>query len=156
MRWAGNFRRDEIKRHPRHGSVVMLSPLQSSRFAFAAEGSTLLLGAQSFEMAWLTVMPFEAAYVSDRLYLSTTGVQCMDVTLPPLTIGFFCDQKGKREQMAQCSYVVPVEITVSEGAVVDVGRPQGMGIPMRQGDVVAVLNEAAKEAMNRRDLARFF
>ena len=31
MRWAGNFRRDEIKRHPRHGSVVMLSPLQSSR-----------------------------------------------------------------------------------------------------------------------------
>ena len=101
-------------------------------------------------------MPFEAAYVSDRLYLSTTGVQCMDVTLPPLTIGFFCDQKGKREQMAQCSYVVPVEIAVSEGVVVDVGRRQGMGIPMRQGDVVAGLNEAAKEAMNRRDLARFF
>lgn len=156
MRWAGNFRRDEIKRHPRHGSVVMLSPLQSSRFAFSTEGSTLLLGAQRFEMAWLTVMPFESAYVSDRLYLSTTGAECMDVTLPPLTVGFFCDQKAKREQMAKCSYVVPVEITVSEGSVTDVGRPQGLGIPMKQGDVVAVLNEAAKEAMNRRDLARFF
>ena len=156
MRWAGNFRRDEIKRHPRHGSVVMLSPLQSSRFAFSTEGSTLLLGAQRFEMAWLSALPFESAYVSDRLYLSTTGAQCMDVTLPPLTVGFFCDQKAKREQMAKCSYVVPVEITVSEGAVTDVGRPQGLGIQMKQGDVVAVLNEAAKEAMNRRDLARFF
>jgi hypothetical protein len=52
--------------------------------------------------------------------------------------------------------VVPVEITVSEGAVTDVGRPQGLGIPIKQGDVVAALNEAAKEAMNRRDLARFF
>ena len=63
---------------------------------------------------------------------------------------------AKREQMAKCSYVVPVEITVSEGAVTDVGRPQGLGIPIKQGDVVAALNEAAREAMNRRDLARFF
>lgn len=156
MRWATNFRRDEIARHPRHGSVVTLSPMQSSRFAFAVEGSTLLLGAQPFEMAWLSVMPFEAAYVSDRLYLSTSGTQCMDVTLPPLTVGFFCDQRAKREQMAGCSYVVPVEIAVSEGAVIDVGRPVGLGIPMRKGDVVAALNEEARERQNSRDLARFF
>lgn len=156
MRWAGNFRRDEITRHPRHGSVVMLSPMQSSRFAFAVEGSTLLLGAQRFEMAWLSVVPFEAAYVSDRLYLSTTGVQCMDVKLPPLTIGFFSDRKTKREEMAQCGYVVPVEISVAQGLVVEVGQPQGMGIPVKEGDIVAALNEAAKETQNSRDLARFF
>ena len=156
MRWAGNFRRDEIKRHPRHGSVVRLSPLQSSRFAFAAEGSTLLLGAQSFEMAWLTVMPFEAAYVSDRLYLSTDGAQCMEVNLPPLTIGLWCDQKAKREEMAQANYVVPVEMTVYEGQITDVGRPQGLGIKIKRGDVVAALNEATKERQNSRDMARYF
>lgn len=156
MRWAGNFRRDEITRHPRGASVVMLSPLQSSRFAFAIEGKTLLLGAQPFEMVWLTGIPFDAAYVSDRLYLSTSGAQCMDVTLPPLTIGFFCDQKGKRAQMAQCSYVVPVEIQVSEGVVTDVGRPFGMGTPIKLGDVVDALQAEAREAMNRRDLSRYF
>lgn len=156
LRWAGNFRRDEIARHPRHGAVVMLSPMQSSRFAFSVDGSTLLLGAQPFELAWLSVMPFEAAYVSDRLYLSTSSAQCMDVTLPALTIGIFCDQKAKREQMASASYVVPVEITVSKGAVTDMGRPVGLGIPMKKGDVVAALNEATKNDQNRRDLARFF
>ncbi len=103
MRWAGNFRRDEIKRHPRHASVVMLSTMQSSRFAFAVEGSSLLLAAQPFEMTWLSAMPFDSAYVSDRLYLSTDGAQCMEVNLPPLTIGIWCDQKAKREEMAQAN-----------------------------------------------------
>lgn len=156
MRWASNFRRDEITRHPRHGAVMMLSPMQSSRFAFAVEGSTTLLGAQPFEMAWLSVMPFESAYVSDRLYLSTTGTQCMEVALPPITIGIFCDQKSKRDQMAESSYIVPVEMSVSEGHITHVGRPDGLGIAIKTGDVVAALNEAAKAAQNSRDLARFF
>lgn len=156
MRWAGNFQRDEIARHPRHGAVVMLSPLQSGRFAFAVEGGRLLLGAQPFEMVWLAGMPFEMAYVSDRLYLSTTGAECMDVALPPLTVGFFIDQAAKREEMAGCTYVVPVPITVSEGIVTDVGRPIGVGISMKRGDVVTALNKAAIEQQNRRDLARLF
>ena len=156
MRWAGNFRRDEIVKHPRHPRIVMLSPLQSSRFAFAIDGNTVLLGAQPFEMAWLTVMPFEDAYVSDRLYLTANSVECLDVTLPSLSVGIFCDQKAKRNQMAACNHVVPVPITVADGVVAEVGRPVGMGVPIRRGDVVAALNEAALERQNRRDLARFF
>ena len=156
MRWAGNFRRDEIKRHPRHASVVMLSTMQSSRFAFAVEGSSLLLAAQPFEMTWLSAMPFDSAYVSDRLYLSTDGAQCMEVNLPPLTIGIWCDQKAKREEMAQANYVVPVEMTVYEGQITDVGRPQGLGIKIKRGDVVAALNEATRERQNSRDMARYF
>lgn len=156
MRWAGNFRRDEIKRHPRHSSVMMLSTMQSSRFAFAVDGSTLLLAAQPFEMTWLSAMPFDSAYVSDRLYLSTDGAQCMEVNLPPLTIGIWCDQRAKREEMAQANYLVPVEMNVYEGEITDVGRPQSMGIKIKKGDVVAALNEAARDRQNSRDLARIF
>ncbi len=156
MRWAGNFRRDEITKHGRHQGIVLLSPLQSSRFAFAVEDSTLLLGAQPFEFAWLTVMPFDAAYVSDRLYLTASGVECLDVKLPAITIGFFCDQKAKRDQMAACSYVVPVPIEVADGVVTDVGRPVGLGVPIKPGDVVSALKEQALAQQNRRDLARYF
>lgn len=156
MRWAANFRRDEITKHPRHASVVMLSTMQSSRFAFAVEGSSLLLAAQPFEMAWLSAMPFDSAYVSDRLYLSTEGAQAMDVNLPPITIGIWCDQRAKREAMAQASYVVPVDMTVYEGQITEVGRPTSMGIKIKQGDVVTALNDAARARQNSRDLARYF
>lgn len=156
LRWAGNFRRDEVTRHPRHGQVMMLSPLQSGRFAFAIEDQRLLLGAQAFEMAWLATMPFETAHVSDRLYLSTPGVQCLDVALPALTVGIFCDQREKREQMAACSHVDPVEIRVAAGRVADVGRPAGQGIPIMPGDVVAGLQAQAIQRQDRGNLSRFF
>lgn len=156
MRWAGNFRRDEVTRHPRHSQVMMLSPMQSGRFAFAIEDRRLLLGAQPFEMAWLALMPFETAYVSDRLYLSTQGVQCLDVALPALTVGIFCDQREKREQMAQCSHVVPVEIRVAAGSVADAAPPSGQGVPISPKDVVAALQDEASAQQNRRDLTRFF
>lgn len=74
LRWAANFRRDEIARHPSHDRVMLLSPMQSGRFSFALEGQTLLLGVQPFEAAWAASMPFDCAYVSDRLYLSVQGV----------------------------------------------------------------------------------
>lgn len=156
MRWAGNFRRDEVTRHPRHGQVMMLSPLQSGRFAFAIEDRRLLLGAQAFEMAWLATMPFETAHVGDRLYLSTAGAQCLDVELPALTLGIFCDLREKREQMAGCSHVVPVEIRVAAGRVTDVAPPAGQGIPLMPGDVVAALQEQSRQQQDRRNLARFF
>lgn len=156
LRWAGNFRRDEVTRHPRHGQVMMLSPLQSGRFAFAIEERRLLLGAQAFEMAWLATMPFETAHVSDRLYLSTPGVQCLDVDLPALTVGIFCDQRDKREQMAACSHVDPVEIRVAAGQVTDVGSPVGQGIPIRPGDVVADLQQQSRLQQDRSNLSRFF
>lgn len=156
MRWAGNFRRDEIQKHPRHAGVMMLSPLQSGRFAFATEGNALLLGAQPFEMAWLGVLPFEAAYVSDRLYLTVSGAQCMDVNLPPLTVGIFVNSKRKLATMAECGHVAPVRIAVQDGAVVEVANPEGMGFPIRSGDVVKALNTEVAERRNKRDLARYF
>lgn len=156
MRWAGNFRQNEIQKHPRHANIVMLSPLQSSRFAYSVQGSTLLLGTQHFELAWLTVLPFEVAYVSDRLYLSVSGVRCLEVGLPPITIGLWFNHKSKLEEISACSYVTPVEMTVIDGVVTDVGRPLGLGIPVKKADVVAALQQEAKEAMNQTDLTRFF
>lgn len=37
----------------------------------------MYVGVQPFEAAWASCMPFEAAYVSDRLYLSVEGVNFM-------------------------------------------------------------------------------
>ncbi|WP_240533886.1 hypothetical protein [Aeromonas veronii] len=87
LRWTANFRRDEVVKHPNHDRVMLLSPMQSGRFSFAIEGDTLLLGVQDFEAAWMAAMPFDCAYVSDRLYLSVEGVACMDAKLPPLALG---------------------------------------------------------------------
>ena len=60
----------------------------------------------------------------------------------------------KKEQIAGSGHVIAktIDIETFDGITLE-----GIGnVQMKQGDVVAVLNEAAKEAMNRRDLARFF
>ena len=156
MRWTANFRRDEVVKHPSHDRVMMLSPMQSGRFSFAIEGDTLLLGVQDFEAAWMAAMPFDCAYVSDRLYLSVEGVACMDAKLPPLALGIFVDDPAKRNAMSAARFVQPVRVYVRDGKIAEVGRAFGLGFPMKQGDVIKQLVVAAKEKLRQQDMGRFF
>jgi hypothetical protein len=98
LRWCANFRKDEVSRHPRSERVVLLSPMQSGRFAFRVQGNTGELGVQPFELAWMSCMPFDRAYVTDRLYLSVEGVACLDSGLPSLGIGIFIDDQAKGQK----------------------------------------------------------
>lgn len=156
LRWAANFRRDEVVKHPNHDRVMLLSPVQSGRFSFAIEGDTLLLGVQDFEAAWMAAMPFDSAYVSDRLYLSVEGVACMDAKFPPLALGIFVDDAAKRRAMSAARFVQPVRISVRDGCIAEVGRALGLGFPIRQGDVIKQLVVAAKEKLRQQDMGRFF
>lgn len=156
LRWAANFRRDEVLKHPNHDRVMLLSPMQSGRFCFAIEGDTLLLGVQDFEAVWMAAMPFDCAYVSDRLYLSVEGVACMDAKLPPLALGIFVDDPAKRAAMSAARFVQPTRVYVSDGRIADVGRAFGLGFPMKQGDVIKQLVVAAKDKLRQQDMGRFF
>jgi len=156
LRWAANFNSDEVIRHPGHDKVMLLSPMQSGRFSFAVTGETLMLGVQDFEAVWMSVMPFDCAYVSDRLYLSVEGVACMDAKLPPLALGIFVDDPAKRANMAATKFVQPIRVKVRDGRVTEVGRAFGLGFPVRQGDVVKQLAVAAKEKLRQQDMGRFF
>ncbi len=156
LRWSANFSRDEITTHPRHQQVKVLSAVQSGRFAFAMEGSTILLGTQRFESAWMADMPFDSAYVSDRLYLCVSGVSLMEVNFQPLALGIQISSAEKRLQLQQGRFVQPVQIEVENGAVAAVGRAHGLGFPVQQGDITHGLLEAAKARMKAQDMSRFF
>lgn len=156
LRWSANFARDEIATHPMHKQIMILSPVQSGRFAFAMEGSTILLGTQGFESAWMSDMPFDCAYVSDRLYLCVTGVSLMEVQFPPLALGIQISDARKRALLAQARFVQPIGIDVEDGSVASVGRVYGLGFPVRQGEVTAGLLQAAKARMKAQDMSRFF
>lgn len=156
LRWTANFRRDEVVKHPNHDRVMLLSPMQSGRFSFAIEGDTLLLGVQDFEAAWMAAMPFDCAYVSDRLYLSVEGVACMDAKLPPLALGIFVDDPVKRAAMSAARFVQPTRVHVRDGRIAEVGRAFGLGFPVKQGDVIKQLVVAAKEKLRQQDMGRFF
>ena len=156
LRWCANFPRNEVSKHPSHLQVMMLSPVQSGRFAFAVEGSTIMLGTQAFEAAWMEHMPFDCAYISDRLYLCVTGVSLMEVNFPPLALGIDVPDPVKRSQLAQGRFVQPVGIEVGNGSVTSVGRPYGLGFPVKQGDVAAGLLEASAARMRSQDMSRFF
>lgn len=156
LRWTANFKRDEVLRHPEHDRVMLLSPMQSGRFSFALEGDTLYVGVQPFEAAWASYMPFEAAYVSDRLYLSVEGVNFMDSRMPPLALGIFVDESGKRALMASARFVRFVQVSVRDGCVVEVGEPCGDPIEMGAGDVVCQLREARQAKVKQQDMGRFF
>lgn len=156
LRWSANFPRDEIIRHPEHQQVMMLSPVQSGRFSFAIEGSTILLGTQPFEGAWMEHMPFDCAYVSDRLYLCVSGISCMEVNFPPLALGIHILDARTRSELAGGRFVQPIEVEVDDGSITAVGRPYGLGFHVKPGDVTAGLLQAAKESMRTQDMSRFF
>lgn len=156
IRWAANFRADEIRAHPRHKAVKLLSPVQSGRFSFAIEGDTILLGTQEFEGVWMNTMPWDAGYVSDRLYLSVNSAKIMDSNLHALVLGFFIDDEFKRARMRAAKYVQIVPVTAHEGRVVDVKRALGLGFPIRSGDVVNDLREQAQDRVRQLDVTRWF
>jgi len=156
LRWAANFKKDEILKHPQHDQVILLSPMQSGRFSFAIEDDTVLLGIQAFESAWFSVMPFECAYVSDRLYLYVNGVSCMDAKMSSIGIGIFVDDLKKRQHLAQAKWIKPVHVFVENGQVTKIGAPLGQRFPIRKEDIISSLVAAAKNRLKQQDLARFF
>lgn len=156
LRWSANFPKEELRRHPQHDQVILLSPMQSSRFSFAMEGNTLLLGVQHFEAAWMAPMPFECAYVSDRLYLSVSGVTCMSAKLPPMTLGIFVNDSRKRAQMSTAEFVQPTRVTVQNGRIEEIGRAFGLGFPLNPGNIIEGLVAREKARSKTMDVSRFF
>nr|WP_314477378.1 hypothetical protein [uncultured Pseudomonas sp.] len=156
LRWAANFQREELQRHPEHAQVMLLSPMQSGRFSFAVESETLYVGVQPFEAAWAALIPFSGATVSDRLYLMADGVSFMDSHMPPLSLGLFVDEVSKRTSMAEAKFVQFIQVTVTEGYVATVGDACGDPIPMRQGEVITQLHETRQAKAKQQDMGRFF
>ena len=156
LRWAANFRKDEITRHPKTDKVMLLSPMLSGRFSYCVEGDTVYLGAQPFEAAWLSAMPVEKAYVSDRLYLSVEGVGCMDSKLPALGIGVFMDDQRKRNQIAAAKWLQIVRVQVRDGSVYAVEETLGPRLALTRQDIVTGLTDAAKAKLQQQDMSRFF
>jgi hypothetical protein len=156
MRWGANFQKDEFIRHPRHDRVILLSPMQSGRFSFAIADDTIYLGVQPFEAVWMSTLPLDKAYVSDRLYLSIEGVACMDSKLPPLGIGIFVDDQKKRTELAAAKWLQPVRVQVGDGRVVSVDRDVGQRVPVSGTDIIGALAAAAKARLKQQDLSRFF
>ena len=156
LRWAANFRKDEITRHPKTDKVMLLSPMLSGRFSYCVEGDTVYLGAQPFEAAWLSAMPIEKAYVSDRLYLSVEGVGCMDSKLPALGIGVFMDDQRKRNQIAAAKWLQIVRVQVRDGSVYAVEETLGPRLALTRQDIVTGLTDAAKAKLQQQDMSRFF
>jgi hypothetical protein len=155
LRWAANFRKNELLPHPRHDRVMLLSPMQSGRFSFCVDGDTLLVGVQTFESAWMATLPFCKAYVSDRLYLSVEGVRCMESQLSPLCVGIFVDSRAKRSVMAHATWLQLVEVVAVGSTIASVGEKLGAPIPIADEDVIAALERFGHAHANRQDLSGF-
>lgn len=156
LRWSANFQKDELSRHPRHERVMLMSPMQSGRFSFAIEGDTIYLGVQPFEAVWMSTLPLDKAFVSNRLYLSTEGVACMDSKLPALGLGIFVDDQAKRKAMSAAKWLQPVQVRIAEGRVVAIDRQIGTRIPVAAADIIGALAAVAKDKLKQQDMARFF
>ena len=154
LRWSANFGKETVRRHAGHRQVVLLSPMQSGRFAFCVAGDTILLGVQSFESAWLGTLPVDQVYVSDRLYLATDGVACLDGRLAPLGIGIFVDDQRKRQAMAAARWLRLVPMTVAAGRVAALAGAPGAPVAVSADDIVPAL--AARARRRQQDGSQFF
>ncbi len=157
LRWCSNFPREEVARHGRHPRVMMLSPMQSGRFAFAVDGQGAAhLGVQPFEATWIATMPFDKAYISDRLYLFVEGVNCMDNKLPDLAIGIFLDDSRKRSAIESCRSLQPVRMEARNGRVTTIGASFGSRVPVVKGDIIADLAAQSQAKLKQQDISRYF
>jgi hypothetical protein len=153
LRWCANFQKDEVSRHPRSERVILLSPMQSGRFAFRVQGNTGELGVQPFELAWMSCMPFDKAYVTDRLYLSVEGVSCLDSGLTSLGIGIFIDDQAKRQTLATMASLRIVEVRVNSGKLTPADREIGAPLTVSAEDIATVLTARAR--LRQKDVSRF-
>lgn len=156
LRWSANYQKDEVARHPSHDRVMLLSPMQSGHFSFCVDGDTVLLGVQPFEATWVSCMPFDKAYVSDRLYLAVESVNIMDNKMPQLVLGFFVDDQQKRQQMASAKWLQPVRVRAEGGRVVAVEREFGQRVPLVSMDIISALSQASNAKLKQQDMSRFF
>lgn len=156
LRWASNFKKDELLRHPSHEQVLMLSPMQSGRFSFAIEGETLLIGVQPFEAAWMCFMPFDCAFVSDRLYLMIEGTDCLGTNIKPMALGIFVDSGKKRQLMSLAKKIQCVLVDVKDGRVAAVRTQRSALFDLKPGDVVSQMATGAASKRKQQDMERFF
>lgn len=154
LRWSANFAKETMRHHPGHRQVMLLSPMQSGRFAFCVEGDTILLGVQSFESVWLGTLPIDQVYVSDRLYLATDAVACLDGRLAPLGIGIFVDDERKRRAMAAARWLRLVRMTVADGKVAALAAVPGDPVAVSADDIVPAL--AARARVRQQGGSQFF
>jgi hypothetical protein len=153
LRWCANFQKDEVSRHPRSDRVILLSPMQSGRFAFRLQGEMGELGVQPFEVAWMSCMPFDRAYVTDRLYLSVEGVVCLNGSLASLGIGIFVDDHAKRQKLATVTSLRLIEARFCNGRLTPADREISAQLPVSGEDIANVF--AARTRLQQRDAARF-
>lgn len=153
LRWCANFPKDEVSHHPRCKHVILLSPMQSGRFAFRIRGLTVELGVQPFELAWMSCMPFDKAYLTDRLYLSVDGVACLDSGLTSMGIGIFVDDELKRKALAAMTSLRIVEVRVNSGKLTPADREIGTPLTVSTEDIAIVLTARAR--LRQKDVSRF-
>ncbi len=156
LRWTTNFPKETISVHPNHNNIILLPPVLSGLFSFDVDGSEMLLGVQAFEMAWMGAIPFNCAYLSDRLYLSAASTPCMNTVLPTLAVGIFIDSQEKREFMANADTLFIVPVDVGQGRVINVGQKQTYGIPLKKMGVVEALHQEESDKVQKQDISRFF
>lgn len=155
LRWSANFRSDEIITHPRHRQVVLLSPTQSSRFSYAMSDETVVLGVQPFEASWYTAMPFDMAYVTDRLYLRVRSTAVLSTKIPALTIGIYVNDKRKLAEMMEATFLEARRVEARDGVVVAVGGSLGAPLRVCTDDLIADLRREQRESQHQLDVNRF-
>jgi hypothetical protein len=148
FRWGKTYERGEITR--RTNEIFKFSPLVTSMFAFGVEGTTLYLGVQKTEKQWVEPMPFDRAYVSDRLYLCCDSMDFDGITYPTLILGFYVSDTYKLEKMAECKIIEPKDMVVENGEVIEVGRSFGDRIPLLPGNVMQEQLKRERERMAER------
>ena len=90
-------------------------------------------------------MPFDAAYVSDRLYLVVNGVQTLGNKIPRMALGIFLDDDYKRAAIASAHSVQGISVAAAGGEIVEIGDT-GAEIPLQRADVAtacAAIDQAA-------------
>lgn len=155
IRWSASFARDEVQTDSRHGHVLRLSVVQSSRFSFAVENEIAYLGVQATEAAWFRWMPFDAAYVSDRLYLVVNGIHTFRSKIPRMALGIFIDGESKRAAIARAQSVQGISVAAAGGEIVEIGDCVGAAIPLQRADVATALRADDHARVAARDFTRF-
>ncbi|QTP13411.1 hypothetical protein [Serratia symbiotica] len=130
IRWASTFTRYEIKNHPKHSNVKLLSAVQSGRFCLAFTDDAVCLGVQQTEAVWLKDIPLDFAIADDRLYLTVPAVEAIDIKFPTITIGIDIESDHLVQKLKSFDTLSFVEVRVKGGVVSEVIGPLRSDIPL--------------------------
>lgn len=154
IRWANRFPQNELKQHPNHRDVMLLSPQQCLRFAIAVQGEITYIGVQDVEAAWLQSIPFDTAYVSDRLYLVVNATRSSSLKASRLALGFLVMNPSLLDRIKATRFIQLVRIIPENGKVVSLmDDANDVLIPLRCQDIVSALLQMDKGAFGK-DISR--